>query len=156
MEKRKENTLVKQETIVQLIKHWSETFGLPVNDTFKLPSPERIRLCFDLIDEEFMETLSAIDAKNTKEIKDGLGDLLWVTIRAMMEFGINPEEVIKSIYDSNMSKADNSEEEAIITYNKYKEQGIQTYSKKVGDYFITYRMFDNKVLKSHKFQEPNL
>jgi len=142
--------------IVGMIKHWSETFGLPVNETFKLPSPERIRLCFDLIDEEFMETLSAIDDNNEKEIKDGLGDLLWVTVRAMMEFGIDPQETIKSIYESNMSKADTTEEEATITYKKYLDQGIQTYSKKVGDYFITYRLSDNKVLKSHRFQEPNL
>jgi predicted HAD superfamily Cof-like phosphohydrolase len=148
-----ENT---EKDIIQMIKHWSQVFDLPVKTTFELPSPERIRLCFDLIDEEFMETVSAIDDKNEKEIKDGLGDLLWVTIRAMMEFGIDPQEVITKIYESNMSKADTSEKEAVITYHKYMEQGIHTYSKKVGDHFITYRMSDNKVLKSHKFQEPNL
>ena len=142
--------------IVEMIKHWSETFGLPILTEEGFPEVSRAKLSLDLIDEEFLETAEAVGYKDFKKTKDGLGDLLWVTVRAMMEFGINPQETIKSIYESNMSKADTTEEDATITYNKYKDQGIQTYSKKVGDYFITYRLSDNKVLKSHRFQEPNL
>lgn len=142
--------------IVEMIEHWSNTFGLPVLKEEGFPEVSRAKLSLDLIDEEFLETAEAVGYKDFKKVKDGLGDLLWVTIRAMMEFGIDPQETITSIYNSNMSKADTSEEDATITYKKYLDQGIQTYSKKVGDYFITYRLSDNKVLKSHKFQEPNL
>ena len=142
--------------IVEMIKHWSETFGLPVLTEEQFPEVSRAKLALDLIDEEFLETAEAVGYKDFKATKDGLGDLLWVTIRAMMEFGIDPHEVISKIYESNMSKADVSEEDATITYKKYLDQNIQTYSKKVGDYFITYRLSDNKVLKSHRFQEPDL
>lgn len=145
-----------EKNIIEMIEHWSETFGLPVLKEEGFPEVSRAKLSLDLIDEEFLETAEAVGNKNFKEVKDGLGDLLWVTVRAMMEFGIDPHETITSIYNSNMSKADTSEEDATITYKKYLDQGIQTYSKKVGDYFITYRLSDNKVLKSHKFQEPNL
>jgi hypothetical protein len=55
-----------------------------------------------------------------------------------------------------MSKADFSEEDAKLTRDKYKEQGINTYMKIVGPAFITYRVGDDKVLKSHKFIEPKL
>ncbi len=142
--------------IVEMIKHWSETFGLPVLTEEQFPEVSRAKLALDLIDEEFLETAEAVGYKDFKATKDGLGDLLWVTIRAMMGFGIDPHEVISKIYESNMSKADVSEEDATITYKKYLDRNIQTYSKKVGDYFITYRLSDNKVLKSHRFQEPDL
>jgi hypothetical protein len=142
--------------IVALVAHWSNIFGLPINTIEEFPEGARIALAIKLIDEEFMETLDGIDNKNIEEVKDGLGDLLWVTIRAMMEFGINPEETIKAIYDSNMSKADTTLEDATTTYHKYKEQGIETYSKEVQGLFITYRTLDNKVLKSHKFKSPEL
>ena len=105
-------------------------------------------------DEEFMETAEAVGKKDIKGVKDGLGDLLWVTVRAMMEFGIDPYDTINKIYESNMSKADISEEDATTTYKHYLDKGVQTYSRKKDGVFITYRVSDNKVLKSHKFQEP--
>ena len=142
--------------IVEKIKHWSKVFGLPVNSEEQLPSEDRIALSLLLIDEEFMEVVEAIDNKDLKEVKDGLGDLLWVTVRMMMECGIDPEEVITEIYKSNMSKADLTQEDAVLTYEKYKKEGIHTYIKKVDNYFITYRSSDNKVLKSHKFINPKL
>jgi hypothetical protein len=55
-----------------------------------------------------------------------------------------------------MSKADFSEKDARLTRDKYKKQGIDTYMKVVGPAFITYRVGDDKVLKSHKFIEPKL
>jgi uncharacterized protein (UPF0305 family) len=61
-----------------------------------------------------------------------------------------------SIYKSNMSKADFSEKDARLTRDKYKKQSIDTYMKVVGPAFITYRVGDDKVLKSHKFIEPKL
>jgi hypothetical protein len=55
-----------------------------------------------------------------------------------------------------MSKADNTLDDAILTYRHYLEQGINTYSKEVRSKFITYRSSDNKVLKSYKFKAPEL
>jgi hypothetical protein len=145
----------KKKDIVQMIKHWSETFDLPILPKEGFPTTSRMKLALDLIDEEFMETAEAVGNRNLKEVKDGLGDLLWVTVRAMMEFGIDPIDTIQRIYDSNMSKADTTDEDAVATYKHYLAQDIRTYSRKKDGLFITYRLSDNKVLKSHKFKEPD-
>ena len=142
--------------VVKLVEDWSNTFGLPVKKGRGFPSRDRMELAIKLIDEEFLEFLSGVDRRFLQEVQDGLGDLLWVTIRAMMEFGIDPYETMSSIYKSNMSKADFSEKDARLTRDKYKKQGIDTYMKVVGPAFITYRVGDDKVLKSHKFIEPKL
>lgn len=141
-----ENLKIKKDDVIEMIHHWSDTFGLPVNKKEGFPSQDRIDLSLKLIDEELQETKDAIIAKDFKETKDGLGDLLWVTVRAMMELGINPVETIEKIYESNMSKADVSMEEALITYKKYMEQGIKTYSKEKNGLFITIRASDHKIL----------
>lgn len=142
--------------VISMIRDWSEIFDLPIKDTKEFPDMERVGLSMALINEEFMETLEAIDNRDIIEVQDGLGDLLWVTVRAMMEFGIDPLETIQKIYVSNMSKADTTMDDAIMTYKHYMEQGIQTYSKEKQGLFITYRTSDNKVLKSHKFKSPEL
>lgn len=142
--------------IIKLIEHWSNTFNLPVNTIEKFPEKDRIALALKLIKEELAETEDAINNNNFLETKDGLGDLLWVVVRAMMELGIDPDKTIEAIFISNMSKADTTEEDANITYGYYKEKGIITYCKIVNDLFITYNVSDHKVLKSHKFQKPEL
>lgn len=141
--------------IIEMIEHWSKTFDLPILPMEGFPASTRAKLALDLIDEEFLETATAVGAHDIKGVKDGLGDLLWVTVRAMMEFGIDPHDTIKRIYDSNMSKADITEADATATYKHYKKQGINTYSRFKDGLFITYRVADDKVLKSHKYQEPN-
>lgn len=143
-------------TITEMVKHWSEVFGLPILTTEEFSSQDRIDLALKLIREELKETEEAIAFKDFKETKDGLGDLLWVTIRAMMEFGIDPESTIRAIYTSNMSKADTSVEDSNITYKYYLDQGIHTYAREREGLFITYRFSDHKVLKSHKFKKPEL
>jgi predicted HAD superfamily Cof-like phosphohydrolase len=139
-----------------MITDWSNVFGAPIKETEGFPEIDRMRLSMDLIDEEFMETVQAIDQKNFAEVKDGLGDLLWVTVRAMMEFGVDPESTIKEIYRSNMSKADYTEEDALKTRDKYKELGIDTYMRVRKDIYITYNAETGKILKSYNFKAPKL
>jgi predicted HAD superfamily Cof-like phosphohydrolase len=139
-----------------MIKDWSNVFGAPIKETEGFPEIDRMRLSMDLIDEEFMETVQAIDQKNFAEVKDGLGDLLWVTVRAMMEFGVDPESTIREIYKSNMSKADYTEEDALKTRDKYKDLGIDTYMRVRKDIYITYNAETGKILKSYNFKAPKL
>jgi predicted HAD superfamily Cof-like phosphohydrolase len=139
-----------------MITDWSNVFGAPIKETEGFPEIDRMRLSMDLIDEEFMETVQAIDQKNFAEVKDGLGDLLWVTVRAMMEFGVDPESTIREIYKSNMSKADYTEEDALKTRDKYKELGIDTYMRVRKDIYITYNAETGKILKSYNFKAPKL
>jgi predicted HAD superfamily Cof-like phosphohydrolase len=147
---------MEKKTITEMIAHWSQVFNLPIKTNPEFPDQERLELSLKLIREEFNETEVGFITRNFKETQDGLGDLLWVTIRAMMELGIDPHETIEAIYESNMSKADTTQEDALITYKQYKVQGIDTYSREKNGLFITYRISDNKVLKSHKFKEPKL
>lgn len=141
--------------IIEQITTWSEVFNAPIKQEEGFPSEERYELALRLIKEEYNETRLAVVGRDMVEVKDGLGDLLWVTVRAMMEFGINIEKTMEAIYISNMSKVDTSSEDAKLTRNKYATLGIDTYSKLEGDYYITYRKADDKILKSHKFQPPN-
>jgi len=140
--------------IVEMIKDWSDVFGAPIKETEGFPEVDRMRLAMDLIDEEFMETVYAIDQKNFFQVKDGLGDLLWVVVRAMMEFGVDPETTIREIYRSNMSKADYTEKNALKTRDKYKAEGVETYMRIRKDIYITYNADTGKILKSHNFIAP--
>lgn len=141
--------------IIKQIEEWSEVFGVPVLKQAQFPSEDRVKVSMGLIEEELIELSDAVHDEDLTETADALGDLLWVTVRAMMEFGIDPDECIKAIYKSNMSKVDITEEDAVVTYKKYMDEGVQTYCKQVGNYYVTYRSSDNKVLKSHKFVEPD-
>jgi predicted HAD superfamily Cof-like phosphohydrolase len=142
--------------IIEQIKDWSEVFGCPIVKDAKFPPQHRVEIATKLIEEEVEELAEAIHNEDITETADALGDLLWVTIRAMMEFGIDPDKCIQAIYDSNMSKVDDNIDDAIVTYKKYMDEGIKTYRKEKEDgRIVTYRTSDHKVLKSYKFVEPD-
>ncbi len=144
-----------KEPITDLITHWSNTFGLPIKEELGFPDKARTTLALRLIEEEYKETFQACAEGNLKEVQDGLGDLLWVTIRAMMEHGVNPVKTIERIYESNMSKADYNSDDAEATRFSYLRKGIETYCKVVDGVYFTYRAFDHKLLKSTvNFKEP--
>lgn len=123
-------------------------------NTKKLPSIKDRNFDLGLIGEELKETIQASLDDNLKEYEDGLGDVLWTTVRAMLNAGMDPQETIKSIYTSNMSKIDKTLEDALKTKEKYNSQGITTYMRETSDGIITCRASDGKVLKSYMFQEP--
>ena len=63
---------------------------------------------------------------------------------------------ITEVFNSNMSKACATKEEAQQTVEKYKSEGVDTYIKKYNTYFVVKRKDDGKVLKSINFKEPDL
>lgn len=144
-----------QKNIVAMIEHWSKTFGAPIKESLGRPSQFRENLSYSLIHEELEEFFHAQNANDIVEIQDALGDILWVTIRAMMEYGINPLETIQEIYKSNMSKLDNSLEDALKSIEEYEKKGVNCYYEKVSNnkYIIKNKLTD-KILKSHKFVKP--
>jgi NTP pyrophosphatase (non-canonical NTP hydrolase) len=144
-----------EKDITAMIDHWSRTFELPIAPKLSFPKNTRRDLCYRLIEEELDEFMKAQLKENLDEIQDALGDILWVTIRAMMEYGIDPLKTTRAIYKSNMSKADYTAEDAFVSMDRYIESGIPCRIKKSanGIYSIL-RNSDDKVLKSHKFVEP--
>jgi hypothetical protein len=137
-----------------MIAHWSDVFNLPINQELSFPDKKRVELALNLIREEFAEFQIGVINRDITEVQDSLGDLLWVTVRAMMEFGVDPQETIESIYESNMSKVDYTEEDALKTRAKYQEQNINTYMRAKNNVYVTHRLEDDKVLKSHNFKHP--
>ena len=145
-------------TIEEMIKEWSVAFNLPVdNKGAKFPDESRTELSYKLIYEEVEELREAINKKDLEAVCDAIGDTLWVVYRFMMEHGIDPQKCIHAIYKSNMSKLDYSDEDAALTYKKYLDQGVPTYVKFniESGAVITHRKTDDKVMKSHSFEEPD-
>jgi len=154
MEKDLEEKLI-QSDIVRMITVWSELFGAPIQEEKKLPTRDRENLSYKLIEEELQELFEAQNERDLTAIQDALGDLLWVVIRAMMEYGISPLSTIRSIYISNMSKLDTSFKDLLKSAMIYSNKGIETYYKQTEDgRYILKRELDDKILKSHKFKEP--
>ena len=90
------------------VKLFMETGGQLTEGAEKViphwPSMEIIRLRKDLINEEFGEILSAINIKDLVGVADGLIDLLYVTVGALISFGFPGEELFAEVQRSNMSK----------------------------------------------------
>lgn len=154
IEEMEEEQAIRKDVIAMVTK-WSNHFGLPIHNKTFFPELAREDISMKLIEEELEELKEGLSNRNIKEVIDASGDLLWVVIRFMMEYGINPVKTIEAIYESNMSKLDTTEDNATLTYQKYRDEGITTYCKQVGKYYVTYRAEDHKVLKSHKWKEPD-
>ena len=78
---------------------------------------------------------------------------------AILEFGL--AEKFKALFEevqrSNMSKACESEEDAIKTVEFYlKKDGTQCYYKAEGNKWLVYRSADNKTLKSINYSPADL
>lgn len=117
----------KKLSIIEMVKLFHTTFGHPapaVLDT-QLGDPALRKLRAELIREEFVdELLPALGLEiSTKtgqlvflydglnpvepdvtEAADALTDILWVTIGAMLAFGMDPYALMSEVHRSNMSK----------------------------------------------------
>ena len=140
--------------MIQLIKHWREVFGLPNRTVPKIAKSEELILALNLVYEEAGELNTAVNDKSLNEIADAVGDLYFVVTQMAMVCGLNPEELVQKVYDSNMSKLCKTEDEAIQTVAAYLKKGIKTYIEPKDEYFVIKRSEDGKVLKSINFKEP--
>lgn len=168
---------------------WSETFNLPTLKKIELPSDKRIDFAFSLISSELNEGLKHyndfkeilldhpahfIENEEYKELViqllcnlvDDIGDLVWVSYRFLMEFGLHTvwQDVFNAIYEANMSKFCKTEQEAQETVDFYMENsGIETYYVPSGIYYIIHSAKDypeleikkDKVLKNKYWKKPD-
>ena len=144
---------------IKLVEEFHKTFGAPILENPKIPSKERCELRVSLLQEELDELKKAIDDNNLVEITDAICDLQYVLSGAILEFGLGNKfnELFNEVQRSNMSKACDSEREALETLLFYKHKdGTEGYYKEVEGKWLVYRSQDNKVLKSINYSPANL
>ena len=161
----KENQLNKpkslNKSIEYMVKNWRHKFKLPVNREFRYNlTPEEIELDFNIIFEEFNELKTALEQKNLKEIYDGLGDVQFVLWQLYSRMGITEEllsKITKRVYDSNMTKACYTREDAEKTVDFYTtERGVECTIDDENENFMLVFRKDGKLLKNIvEFKEPD-
>jgi predicted HAD superfamily Cof-like phosphohydrolase len=144
---------------IKLVEEFHKTFGAPILENPEIPSEQRCELRVSLLQEELDELKKAIDDNNLVEITDAICDLQYVLSGAILEFGLGNKfnELFNEVQRSNMSKACDSEREALETLLFYKHKdGTEGYYKEVEGKWLVYRSQDNKVLKSINYSPANL
>lgn len=111
----------------ELVRQFHETYGLPIVSDGPNVDRDRIHMRLALIAEEFAELIGAaygpnareiteaafIEAResddstrDTVEVADALGDLIYVIYGMALEMGIPLADVLREIQASNLSKLD--------------------------------------------------
>lgn len=148
----------KQLDVLNQVAEFHTTFNHPILDTPTIPGPSRTKLRVDLLQEELNELSEAIHNKDLVEIADALCDLQYVLSGAILEFGLAEKfpKLFNEVQRSNMSKACKNNEEAELTQERYKNQGITTTTETVGNVIIIKRYPDNKILKNINYSSAQL
>ena len=123
-----------------------------------------IKLRLSLIDEEVGELKDAIKNKDIVEMRDAIGDILYVVYGAGQTFGFDVDGDYAQIHDSNMSKLCKDEEEAKATVAKYEAEFKAGTSRYDTPYYYKHPKYDvwivknkstGKVLKSINYTPVN-
>jgi len=92
---------------IKAVQEFHEAFGLGVQQSpIANLSMQKLKLRFDLMDEENQEYLEAAENNDLVEVADALGDMLYILCGTILEHGMQHkiEEVFNEIQRSNMSK----------------------------------------------------
>lgn len=140
------------------VAEFHKTFKAPILDKPQIPSKERCELRVKLLQEELDELKAAIADHDLVEIADALCDLQYVLSGAVLEFGLG--EKFPALFDevqrSNMSKACETEEQAMETVAHYKEKEQEAFYERSGEKFNVHRTSDHKVLKNKYYSAADL
>ena len=150
---------MKQPESLELVAEFHKTFKHPILEQPTIPAENRCNLRVALIAEELKELEVAILEKDLVGVADALCDIQYVLSGAVLEFGFGNKfkELFEEVQRSNMSKACNSEEEAIKTVQFYKDKdGTECYYKEEEGKWLVYRKSDNKTIKSVGYSPADL
>ena len=142
-----------------MVEEFHKTFNAPILESPQIPSKERCDLRINLMQEELNEIKEAIENGDFVEISDGLCDLMYVLCGSILEFGLKDkfDELFDEVQRSNMSKACNSQQEALATLSHYKQKdGTEGRYEELNGKYIVYRSADNKILKSVGYSPASL
>ena len=146
---------------IDQVEEFNEVMGKGYQNR-KTPTIDKADAKFvvNFIKEELEEMEEAIENKDIVEILDGLIDLTYVgTGCGTLVFGLKDKfnEAFNEVQASNLSKVCDNEQEAQDTViHMFNKTGDKYFYRKVGDKFITYRSFDNKVGKALSYFHPDL
>jgi predicted HAD superfamily Cof-like phosphohydrolase len=141
------------------VAEFHKTFNAPILETPQIPSEQRCQLRVDLLQEELDELSQALKDKDLVEVADALCDIQYVLSGAVLEFGLGDKfiDLFNEVQRSNMSKACNTQQEAIMTLSHYKKKdGTEGYYKEINGKWLVYRTSDDKVLKSINYSPADL
>ncbi len=150
---------MKQADALNMVADFHRTFKHPILPSPAIPDENRCRLRVALLSEELKELEVAIVEKDIVEIADALCDIQYVLAGAILEFGLGEKfaALFAEVQRSNMSKACNSEAEAIETIEHYrKKDGTECYFQREGEKWLVYRKSDNKTIKSINYSPADL
>ena len=142
-----------------MVEEFHKTFNAPILESPQIPSKERCDLRINLMQEELNEIKEAIENGDFVEISDGLCDLMYVLCGSILEFGLKDKfnTLFDEVQRSNMSKACNSQQEALATLSHYKQKdGTEGRYEELNGKYIVYRSADNKILKSVGYSPASL
>lgn len=146
---------------VNEVEIFNETFGKPNNYAPTIPEKKEWEFVYDFILEELKEYREACENGNIVEVLDALCDIAYVSLgNGVMLHGLKDKiwPAYKEVQASNMSKACQTEEQAIRTVRQRSaEQGEACHYEKIAEgRYIVYRTRDRKVMKSLDYFRPNL
>jgi len=150
---------MKQLDSLNQVAEFHHTYKHPIEEVPLIPSPTRCKLRIELIDEELREMEEAVAENDLVAVADALCDIQYVLSGAVLEFGMGEKfrDLFDEVHRSNMSKACDTEEDAIATVRFYREEkNTESYYKRVDGKYMVYRTEDNKTLKSIKYSPADL
>jgi len=114
---------------------------------------ELIALSEKLIAKAFRQL---IDAPNVGNLLKEMGDVITVVTGLANALGVNIEDVLRLVNDSNMSKMCLNEEECIKTEKAFAEIGLETYTLHLDDCFGVYSARDQLDVIGNQYTKDKL
>ena len=139
--------------------------NLKAIDAFKIKQND-LNILSGNIDSELNEIKKNIDNddsyNNNEDRFNYLGKLLcsvlYFTYKLGSELTFKMDEMFREVHRSNMTKTCNNMDDVNMSIDFYKKDGrYANPSYKIsGKYYVIYDAFTSKILKNHKWEEPNL
>jgi|TARA_R100001463_G_scaffold123619_3_gene180372 predicted HAD superfamily Cof-like phosphohydrolase len=145
---------------VNEVEAFNKLMNKPNNYEPTIPGKKDWQFVIDFVKEELEEYEQACKNGDIVEILDALCDIAYVSLgNGTMLHGLKDKiwPAYQEVQASNLSKACESEEQAVLTVQKRsEEQGEPCHWEKVSDMYIVYRTRDRKVMKSINYFRPDL
>lgn len=157
--------IFKKKSNFDKVVEFNEAFGIinqtsPQLDIFT-KNKKLLDYRMSLVKEEYNELKDAVNDNDFVEILDGLSDSLYVILGFFTALGIDANDAFEIVHKSNMSKLCKTEEEAIESVKRYKQEVPQRYDtpnyRKANDnkHYIVYNESTMKILKSYLYTPAN-